>query len=149
MASISQIKELRKKTGISIIECRKAIEKTKGNLEEAVKILKKEGVKISEKKKDREMKEGFIGIYLHQNGKIAAMVKIFCESDFAAKNEISRELAHNLAMQVVAMDSKDASELLTQTYIKDIKKTVKQLVEETIIKMGENIKIGEIKRIEI
>lgn len=149
MASISQIKELRKKTGIPMMECRKAIEEAKGNLKEAMKILEKEREKMNEKKKDRKTNEGFVGVYLHQNGKIAAMVKIFCESDFVAKNEISRDLAHNIAMQVGAMDPKDVGELLAQAYIKDVKKTVKQLIEELIAKMGENIKIEEIKRIEV
>ena len=149
MVSISQIKKIRKETGISVIECRKALEETKGDLSKAIKILKKEGTKISEKKKDRKTKEGFVGVYLHQNGKIAAMVKVFCESDFVAKNEVSREFAHNLAMQVAAMDPKDIDELLTQSYIKDVQRTVKQLVEEAVAKMGENIKIEEFKRIEI
>ena len=149
MVSISQIKKLRKETGISVIECRKALEETKDDFGRAIKILEKKRTKISEKKKGRKIKEGFVGVYLHQNGKIAAMVKVFCESDFVAKNEVSRELVHNLAMQVAAMDPKDIDELLTQAYIKDVQKTIKQLIEEVVTKMGENIKIEEFKRVEI
>ena len=147
--SIDQIKKLRSKTGISIIECKKAIEETKGDFEKALKILRKKGAEIIEKKKERETKEGLIGIYLHQNGKIGAMVKVSCESDFVAKNEEFQKLCHELAMQVVAMNPKNIEELLSQLYIKDIKKTIKDLIEEVVAKIGENIRVEEFSRLEI
>jgi elongation factor Ts len=148
-ASVDQIKKLRSKTGISIIECKKAIEETKGDFEKALKILRKKGAEIIEKKKERETKEGLIGIYLHQNGKIGAMVRVSCESDFVAKNEEFQKLCHELAMQVAAMNPENIEELLSQLYIKDIKKTIKDLIEEVVAKIGENIKIEDFKRMEI
>ena len=77
------------------------------------------------------------------------MVKISCESDFVARNEIFQNLAHNLAMQVAAMNPKDIEEFLSQVYIKDANKTIKNLIEEVVAKVGENIRIEEFKRMEV
>jgi elongation factor Ts len=147
--SINQIKKLRQLTNISIQECKKALEEAKGDFKKAQEILKREGAEVMEKKKRRETKEGIIGIYLHQNQKVGAIIKVSCESDFVARNEIFQEFVHNLAMQIAAMDPKDINELLNQVYIKDIKKSIKELLEEIIVKLGENIKIEEFKRMEI
>lgn len=149
MTTIDQIKKLRQLTNISIQECKKALEEANGDLEKAQEILKKKGAEMVEKKKERQTKEGLVGVYLHQNKKIGAMIKVSCESDFVARNEIFQELVHNLAMQVAAMDPKDVNDLLDQTYIKDIKKTIKQLIEEAVIQLGENIKVEEFYRMEI
>jgi elongation factor Ts len=147
--SINQIKKLRQLTNISIQECKKALEEAKGDFKKAQEILKREGAEVMEKKKRRETKEGIIGIYLHQNQKVGAIIKVSCESDFVARNEIFQEFVHNLAMQIAAMDPKDINELLNQVYIKDIKKSIKELLEEIIVKLGENIKIEEFKRMEV
>lgn len=149
MTNIDQIKKLRQLTNISIQECKKALEKANGDFKKAQELLKKKGAEMIEKKKERQTKEGLVGAYLHQNKKIGAMIKVSCESDFVARNEIFQELVHNLAMQVAAMDPKDIDDLLSQTYIKDIKKTIKQLIEEAVIKLGENIKVEEFYRMEI
>ncbi len=147
--SIDQIKKLRQLTNISVQECKKALEESGGDFEKAQKLLKERGAEMMEKKKERETKEGLIGMYLHQNQKVGAMVKVFCESDFVARNKIFQDLVHNLAMQVAAMDPKDIDELLEQVYIKDIKKKIKDLIEEAIVKLGENIRVEEFKRMEI
>lgn len=147
--SIDDIKKLRAKTNISISECKKALEEAGGDFNKALEILKKRGAELLEKKKERETKEGLIGTYLHQNGKIAAIVKITCESDFVARNEIFKNFAHDIAMQIAAMDPKDIEELKNQIFIKDAKKTIQDLLEETINQLGENIKIEEFQRLEI
>lgn len=149
MISINQIKELRQKTNISVKDCKKALEEAAGDFNKALEILKERGEEVFKKKKERETKEGAIGIYLHQNKKIGAIVKVLCESDFVAKNEIFQNLCHELAMQITAMEPEKIDDLLNQVYIKDVKKTIKDLVEETIAKLGENIKIEEFKRFEI
>lgn len=146
--SIKDIKKLREKTDMSVIECKKALEEVKGNHEKALKILKKKGVEIVKKRKKRETKEGLVGSYLHQNGKIAAIVKVSCESDFVARNEIFKKFVHDIAMQIAAMDPKDIDELQSQFFIKDVKKTIKELKEETIAKLGENINIESFYRLE-
>jgi len=147
--SIEKIKKLREMTGISISECKKALEESGEDFEKALEILKKRGAEISEKKKERKTEEGRIGIYIHQDGKKAALVKVLCETDFVARNERFKNLCHELAMQVAAMDPKDIKELLQQEYIRDPKKKIKDLLEENIATLGENIQIKEFKRMEI
>lgn len=146
---IEKIKKLREKTNISIAECKKALESSHGNLEKALKSLQKKGAQILKKKKGRKTKEGLIGVYLHQNEKIGAMVKVCCESDFVAKNKEFQQFVHELAMQIAAMAPSDVEELLEQPYIKDVKKTIRDLLEETVAKLRENIKIEDFKRFEI
>lgn len=147
--SIEDVKKLREKTNISVSDCKKALEEAKGDFDKALEVLKKKGAEMLEKKKSRETKEGLVGSYLHQNGKIASIVKISCESDFVARNEIFKNFVHEVAMQIAAMDPKDVDDLYSQFFIKDVKKTIKDLREEAISKLGENIKIEGFYRMEI
>jgi len=147
--SIEDVKKLREETNMAITDCKEALESAKGDLKKALEILKKKGAEIVQKKKERETKEGLVGSYLHQNGKVGALVKISCESDFVARNEIFKNFVHDIAMQVAAMDPKDVGDIEKQPFIKDAKKTIKDLREEVISKVGENINIEEFKRIEI
>jgi len=147
--SIEDIKKLREKTNISVAECKKALEEAKGDTDKALEILKKKGTEMLEKKKERKTQEGLVGTYLHQNGKIGSIVKVSCESDFVARNEVFKSFVHEVAMQVAAMAPKDVKDLYSQFYIKDAKKTIKDLMEEVIVKVGENIKIEELQRFEI
>lgn len=146
---IDQIKELRELTGAGIMDVKKALEETGGDKKKALEILKEKGAQIAEKKKERATQAGLIECYIHSNGKIAAIVELLCETDFVARNDEFKNLAHNLAMQVAAMNPKDPQELLKQEYIKDPSKTVKDLVEELIAKVRENIKINRIARFEL
>ncbi len=104
--STELVKKLREKTGVSIMECRKALEKAEGNLDKAADYLRKIGKGQAEKKGDRETNEGVIASYIHTNKKIGAMVELLCETDFVAKNSEFQELAHNLAMQIAAANPK-------------------------------------------
>lgn len=101
MVSIDQIKELRERTGISIGQCKKALEDAGGDLEKAVVLLSKKGGDIAAKKSGRELKSGVVDAYIH-GGKVGAMVELFCETDFVAKNEDFKKLAYDIAMQVAA-----------------------------------------------
>lgn len=101
---IELIKKLREKTGAGLLDCQKALEEAKGNLEKAEEILRKKGEKIAASKSGRTTNAGLIGFYLHSNERIAALVELNCETDFVAKNQEFRELAHDLAMQVAATD---------------------------------------------
>lgn len=96
------IKKLKEKTGAGFQDCQKVLNETKGNLEKAEEILRKKGQKIIVSKIQRETKSGLIGVYLHSNEKIAAMVELTCETDFVARNQEFKELAHDLAMQIAA-----------------------------------------------
>ena len=102
--NLNLVKKLREETGAGIVDCRKALMKTGGNLDKAVNVLRTEGQKIALKKQSRETKQGVVGIYHHANGKIGALVALTCETDFVARTEEFKELAHDLAMQVAATD---------------------------------------------
>lgn len=149
MTLIEQIKQLRQKTNISIMECKKALEKTDGDEKKALKILEKSGQKKVMKKLGRETEQGLIEAYIHNNSKIGAILELSCETDFVAKNSQFKELAHDLTMHIAALNPKDLKELLKQPFIKDEQKTVEDLINQTIAKLGENIKIRKFVRLEI
>jgi len=144
-----QIKKLREKTGAGVMECRRALGETQGDEEKALEFLKKKGLKVAEEKKERETKQGIIETYSHAGGKVVAVVELLCETDFVARNEDFKTLAHELCMQVAAMAPKDVDELLEQEYIRDPEKKVGDIVNELIRKIRENIKIGRIARFEL
>jgi elongation factor Ts len=146
---LTQIKKLRQLSGAGIMDCREALEKSKGDFDKAKKYLLEKGAKLAEKKADRETKSGLVEAYVHTNGQVAGMVKLVCETDFVARNKDFKKLAFELAMQVAAMNPKDVKELMEQEYIRDSKQTVEDLLKETIGKIKENIKIEDFKRLEI
>ena len=149
MISIDQVKQLREKTNFSIIECKKALEETKGDEKKALKILEKKGAEKAVKKSDREANQGLIETYIHGNNKIGVILELNCETDFVAKNEEFKQLAREITMHIAAMNPKDSEELLSQPFIKDEEKTIQDLVIEAVGKLGENIKIGKFVRLEI
>ncbi len=149
MISMEQIKEFRQKTGFSIMECKKALEEAEGDMDKAREILEKKGAEKALKKADREAKQGLIEAYIHNDGKVGALLELNCETDFVARNQEFKTLAHDLAMHIVAMEPKDNKELLAQPFIKDENKKVKDLLNEVIGKLGENIKIGKFIRLAI
>ncbi len=104
MISAQDVKQLRDMTGASMMQCKKALEESNGNIEEAKKIMQKAGSKIAEKKGDRETAEGVIGSYVHTNGKSAVIVEINCETDFVARGDEFKEFAHDIAMHILAMN---------------------------------------------
>ena len=108
MANISaaQVKELREKTGAPMMDCKQALTEAKGDLEEAVVLLRKKGVSVAAKKAARVTSEGSVAQYIHAGGKIGVLVEINCESDFVARTEDFKELAHDIAMHIAASDPK-------------------------------------------
>jgi len=104
MATIEQVKALRDRTGVGIVDVKKALDEALGDEETALRILRESGAAKAVKKTDRETKEGIIATYLHGNGRIGAMVKLYCETDFVARNEDFQSLGRDIAMQVAAMN---------------------------------------------
>lgn len=104
MADIELLKKLRRETGVSFAECKKALEEAGGNLDAAKEILKKRGQKIAAIKSMRETGEGLIATYLHPNKRVGVILDLKCESDFVAKSPEFTELAHELALQIAAMN---------------------------------------------
>ena len=99
---LSSVKQLRETTGISVIECKKALEEAGGDIEKALLLLKKRGMLVSEKKSMRETREGLIGAYVHLTGKIGVLIEVNTESDFVARTEDFKELVKNLTLQIAA-----------------------------------------------
>lgn len=145
---VSLIKQLREETQAGVADCRAALEEAKGDLKQAKEILKKKGFERAAKKGDRATNAGLIEAYVH-GGRVASLVEVMCETDFVARTDEFKTLAHEVAMQVASMNPKDAEELLKQEYIRDSSKTIEMLLKETIAKLGENIVLGRITRLEL
>jgi len=98
----SLVKELREATGAGVLDCKKALETSGGDIEKAKAYLREKGLAAAAKKADREVKEGLIEAYVHTGGRVGALIELGCETDFVARTEDFKQLAHDLAMQVVA-----------------------------------------------
>jgi elongation factor Ts len=159
MVSIDQVKQLRQETGVSITECKKALEKAQGDFEKAKEILRKWGRELAGKKSDREAGQGIIESYIHPNKKVGVLLELHCESDFVAKSDDFKTLSHELCLQIAAMNPlfiegklkkyKEEVSLMSQPWIKDETKTIKDLIEEYTAKLGENITVKKFARYEI
>jgi elongation factor Ts len=146
MVDINKIKKLRQETSFSISECKKALEEAKGNLKKAKEILKKWSKDFASKKIEKETKEGIIESYIHPNKRIGVLLELRCQTDFVARSEEFKNLAHEICLQIAAMGEKN---LLEQPWIKNEKKKIKDLINEEIAKFGENVKIVRFTRYEI
>jgi elongation factor Ts len=146
---LQDIKTLREETGVGVMDARKALEESQGNIKKAGDWLKKNAVVKALKKADRTTGDGAIFSYVHQTGKVAGLVKLGCETDFVARTDDFQKLGKELAMQVASMSPKDVDELYGQDWIRDNKRNIKQLVDEVIAKVGENVKVVEFIRMEI
>ena len=154
------IKELRARTSAGVMDCKKALEESKGDVDKAESVLKEKGVASAAKKACRKTDQGLIDTYIHSGGRIGAMIEINCETDFVARTDDFSSLAHDIAMQVAAMSPEcltveDAAEndtvtedkcLLSQPFIKDPSKTIQDLIIETVEKLGENIRVRRFQR---
>jgi elongation factor Ts len=147
--SIEQIKNLRQQTGAGVMEVKRALDAAAGDVDAAKKILKEQGQEIVAKKSQRKAADGRVFSYIHATGRIGSMIELFCETDFVARTDDFRKLGHELAMQIAATNPQNADGLLSQEYIRDPSKTVRDLTNETIAKVGENVKIGRMVRYEI
>ena len=104
--SAAQVKELRDKTGAPMMDCKKALSEAKGDLEQAVVLLRKRGATVAERKAGRATSEGAVTSYIHAGGKIGVLVEVNCESDFVARTDDFKELVHDIAMHIAASDPK-------------------------------------------
>ena len=162
--STDSIKELREQTGAGIMDCRNALIETEGKMESALQLIKERSLLKVEKKKDRTTSQGLIEAYIHAGGRIGAMVELNCETDFVARTDEFKELAHQLAMQVAAQDPQFISPdevldeddceveitcLLCQPFIIDLGRSVQEIINENIGKLGENIQVSHFIRFEL
>ena len=159
--TVETIKALRDLTGAGIMDSKRALEETDGDIEEARKILREKGIASAAKKASRDTNEGLVEAYIHSGGRVGAIVELNCETDFVARTEDMQSLAHNVAMQVAAMSPKYVREddvpdddegspqevcLLSQPFIRDNEQTVQDVVNETIAKVGENVRVRRFSR---
>jgi len=149
MITAEQIKNLRERTGVSVMACKKALEEAGGDMEKAVLLLRQEGIKIAEKKSERALKAGIIESYIHSNKMIGVLLEARSETDFVARNEEFISFSHDIAMHIAASDPKDTAELLQQPYIKNPGITIGDYLKEMIQKFGENIEISRFVRFNI
>jgi elongation factor Ts len=170
------IKKLRQATNAPVMDCRRALEEAGGDFDSAKKLLDVWSRKKAEKKADREAREGFIGHYIHQGGKMGVLVELACETDFVAKNDQFQRLAHDLAVHICAsrplyvsrdevppaivdekkseLDGKiekfyEEAVLLDQPYVRDDSKSVSELITSAVGILGENIKVRRFARFDI
>ena len=104
--TIDMIKELREKTGCGIMDCRSALQNANGNIDAAIEELREKGLKKAEKRANRQASEGRLEIYIHSEGRLVVLVEINSETDFVAKSESFKELAHEIALQIAAASPK-------------------------------------------
>lgn len=148
-ATSAQIKALRDETGVSIMQCKRALEEADGGDEKARVILRAMGSEAAFKKADRILNAGTIAAYVHTTNLVAALAHLSCETDFVAKNPEFAVLARSLAMQVAAMNPDTTEDLLAQPFIKDEHKTVHDLLNEATQKFGERIVISATSRLSV
>ena len=144
----SDIQKLREVTGAGVMECKRAFKDADGDFNKAVKIIHERGLIKAEKKSERATGAGLIESYIH-NGRVGVLLEVRAETDFAVHSEPFKTLAHELVMQIAAMNPRTVDELISQSYIKDDKLNVDQLIKNTIAKVGENIKVERFCRYEI
>lgn len=146
--NIEDLKKLREETGAGIADVRQALEESGGVLEKAREIIREKGLGKAEKKAERSVKAGLVEVCSHA-GRVGAAVELLCETDFVAKTEDFKNLAHELCLQILSMNPKDTEELLNQDYIRDSSLKISDLVKSMIGKLGENIQVGKFARIEL
>lgn len=144
--SIDLLKKLREDTQAGVADCRQALEDAKGDYEKAKKLLIERGLEKAAKKEGKETSQGIISSYVHATGKVGVLVELRCETDFVARTDEFKNLAHEITLQVAAMNPKDVKELLSLAHIKNASVTMESLIKQTIAKLGENITISKFTR---
>jgi len=146
MITIEQIKSLRDKTSVSVMQVKNALEEAMGDEEKAIEILKKQSGGIALKKSDRALGAGKIVSYIHGDGTIGVLLEMSSETDFVAGNDEFKNLMHNIAMHIAAMDSENKETILSEPFIKDESMTISNLIEQAVQKFGERIEISRFTR---
>ncbi|MCL4535606.1 MAG: translation elongation factor Ts [Bacteroidetes bacterium] len=158
------VRELREQTKAGVMECKRALEQCEGDLKRAAEILREQGLAKAEQKQGREARHGLVEAYVHAGGRIGVLVEVNCETDFVARTDQFKALAHDIALQIAAAgpkyiapddkpvdDESDPSDvsLLAQPFIKDPSQTIQQLIVNNIAQLGENIRVRRFARFEL
>ena len=148
MVTASQVKELREKTGAGMMDCKKVLTETDGDMEKAIELLRERGIAKAAKKSGRIAAEGLVEAYITEDGKVGSVVEVNAETDFVAKNEEFKTFVANVAKQVAEKNPKDVEDLLAQESIEEPGKTVNEVLIGKIATIGENMNIRRFARFE-
>lgn len=148
MITAELVKELREKTGAGMMDCKKVLTETNGDMEKAAELLRERGIAKAAKKSDRIAAEGLVYAYVTDDKKVGSVVEVNAETDFVAKNEEFRTFVANIAEQVAKQNPKDVEELLNQKSIQEQDKTVSEVLTNKIATIGENMSIRRFARFE-
>jgi elongation factor Ts len=149
MQDIESIKKLREETGAGVLEVKTALEEANGDYTKAHEVLMKKAASKAAKKADRTTKDGLVESYIHMGGKAGSLVLLACETDFVAKTDDFKKVAHEIAMQVCTSEYADVNELVESEYIRDPSKKIKDLINELTAKVGEKIEIRSFVRFDV
>mgnify|MGYP005797656147 FL=1 len=148
MVTASLVKELREKTGAGMMDCKKVLTETDGDMEKAIELLRERGIAKAAKKSGRVAAEGLVEAYISEDGKVGAIVEVNSETDFVAKNEEFKTFVKNVAKQVVEKNPRDVEDLLNQEATFEAGKTVNEALVGKIATIGENLSIRRFARFE-
>lgn len=148
MVTASQVKELREKTGAGMMDCKKVLSETDGDMEKAMELLRERGIAKAAKKSNRIAAEGLVDCYISDDGKVGAIVEINSETDFVGKNEEFRTFVMDIAKQVATQNPADVETLLNSESIVESGKNVQEVLTDKIAKIGENLNIRRFVRFE-
>jgi elongation factor Ts len=143
------IKALREKTGAGIMDSKRALEETHGDMKQAEVWIAKKGLAKAESKADRETQQGAVVSYIHHDSMSGAIVMLLCETDFVARTDEFLKLAREIAMQVVSMQPADVPDLLKQEYVRDPSITIETLIKQISGKVGENIRLAQFSSLSV
>ena len=148
MVTASQVKELREKTGAGMMDCKKVLTETDGDMEKAIELLRERGIAKAAKKSSRVAAEGLVAAYVSEDGKVGAVVEVNAETDFVGKNEEFKTFVNDVAKQIVEKNPANVEELLGQESIAEAGKTVQEVLTNKIATIGENMTIRRFERFE-
>ena len=146
--NLSDLKKLRDETAAGVADCRQALEDAVGDYEKGKKLLIERGLEKAAKKDGNETTQGIVESYVHA-GKIGVLVELRCETDFVARTDEFKTLAHEISLKVASMDPKNVDELVQTAYIRDASLTIAELIKQAVAKVGENITIAQFTRISL
>ena len=148
MVTAAVVKELREKTGAGMMDCKKVLTETDGDIEKAIELLRERGIAKAAKKSDRVAAEGVVAAYVSEDGKVGSVVEVNSETDFVGKNEEFRTFVADVVEQIAKQNPANVEDLLNQKFIKDESKTVQEVLTGKIATIGENLTIRRFERFE-
>jgi len=136
--SASDVKKLREKTGVGFMDCKRALEETKGDFDKAIELLRKQGIAVAQKRSGRATAQGIVGSYIHMGGKIGVLVEVNCETDFVAKSDEFKNFVKDIAMHIAASSPRWLSKEDVPT---DVLEKEKDILKDQALKSGKPEKV--------